>query len=526
MASSQEFSGDEDEWSDEGNVLETAYGDKIDQHLTSRQLTAEQVRALQPLVDGYIGLKGKERTAYVQKAFETVWDGDAIDWTKPTTWPSRAANPRFTYLKMVCELLFDWFEIMAMAIRNFFKERGRVRDVIVRLPGKGRSRLDWTVLGVCGEVYKGVISDLVEEVSGLKPGAKKGWLTEYKRARAAVYYSLTEEERTEVQVLCKQWNRTGIPLSIKKKQYDRNCRRLLRDVAMACLKRYGVYVYFLVVAEPGVDVQTDIIDFSTDLGLGDQLFEDTTVIQSTLARLQSFVHTHAGAGEVRTEGKKQKESKLSKPTAYNPSSEQFRNRNSLAIEEKYFDMANVAKDSRNVLYSIFRYAHANISPRRPGDIEPPWKAISEGRCVDARFFPPGFKPGDVTMAREAQRMELFYHLLKIGYLEFHEYKIRNSDPQPPVPFDRRWWAVQPGQAGFDEFEAAKAKALAARPTYFGNDTVPPPPLNNLDQGTASLAQSGLSREGSADSGPQPGSAELSMSHQLSSNSVQQPGMSS
>ena len=64
---------DERDWVDEideqpitYNIEKNAtYGDHINYNLTARQLTARQLRTLQPLVEGYIGLQGAEMTDYV-----------------------------------------------------------------------------------------------------------------------------------------------------------------------------------------------------------------------------------------------------------------------------------------------------------------------------------------------------------------------------------------------------------------------------------------------------------------------------
>ena len=59
---------------------------------------------------------------------------------------------------------------IAQAVRNYFSEKARIRDVVVKLPGKGKSARDWTPLGVAGVVFHDAISSLTEDVSGLKHG--------------------------------------------------------------------------------------------------------------------------------------------------------------------------------------------------------------------------------------------------------------------------------------------------------------------------------------------------------------------
>lgn len=101
------------------------------------------------------------------------------------------------------------------SVRNFFKERGRIRGAVVKLPGKGRTALDWTPMTVCGEVYKDAIKELIRDMTGLTTSNKRGWIAEYPKARAALFHSLSADERKEVETIALMWNRTGIPASKK-----------------------------------------------------------------------------------------------------------------------------------------------------------------------------------------------------------------------------------------------------------------------------------------------------------------------
>lgn len=102
-------------------------------------------------------------------------------------------------------------------MRNFFKERGRIREVVVKLPGKGKGSLAWTPLTVCSEVYKSAILDMVKDVANVTPSDTDTFLTQYNKAKKAMFYSLSKDQVDEMEKICKQWNRTGIPLKLKKK---------------------------------------------------------------------------------------------------------------------------------------------------------------------------------------------------------------------------------------------------------------------------------------------------------------------
>ena len=101
------------------------------------------------------------------------------------------------------------------AVANIIQEQGRMRGPAVKLPGEKENK--WTEELVCGVVYEDAIKDLVEEMSRLKAGSKDGWIAEYPKARAAIYYTLSDEDREAVGDVCKAWNRGGIPKTVKKK---------------------------------------------------------------------------------------------------------------------------------------------------------------------------------------------------------------------------------------------------------------------------------------------------------------------
>lgn len=157
------------------------------------------------------------------------------------------------------------------AVTNFFKEQGRIRGTFVQRPGHGDS---WTPLKVCGQVYKASINQLISDVTGMAPNDKQ-WLSEYQKARSAVWYSLSDDERQQVELLYEKWTRTGLPKPVKKKyrfrlslrapysvsrrNYDRSCKRELGTLAINNLKNYGVYTFFVVVGEPGLGVKTELL---------------------------------------------------------------------------------------------------------------------------------------------------------------------------------------------------------------------------------------------------------------------------
>ncbi|VDB96080.1 unnamed protein product [Peniophora sp. CBMAI 1063] len=456
----------DDDWVDEDDdepdttVYDKTYGEKAAFHLSTRQLKVGQIRTLQPKVPDYLRTQGSERTSFVQKAFQEIWDGDAVDWAAPSTWPKRRDSQ---------------FRLTYQAVRNFFSERGRVRDVVVKLPGKGRSKTSWTAISVVNQVYRSAIHDLVFDVSGLKPQKKgekepsPGWLTEYNKACVAIYHTLSADERAEMEQLAMQWTRTGIPLYMKKKNYTRSCKKFLLNVADTCLKRYGIYPFFFIVGEPGSDIKANIMDFGRELGLGNQRFEDDTT-SNTLERLQLFVKRNAGMQNVQEQPARKVTAKFKDITSYSIPNERLVGHDELKIDTSDFVFNALASEAKSVLYNMFRYAHANISDRPPAQLDVPWLAIKQGQLLDnKKYFPPDWVHNDVTQAPGARCLEFIHRLRDIGDLCFHHWLVRNGAPREPVEHKYRWWYSENVNSNAPVTtpaeEEARARALAARPVY-------------------------------------------------------------
>ena len=45
------------------------------------------------------------------------------------------------------------------------------------------------------------------------------------------------------------------------RQYLRDCKSLLKTVAIQCLRRFGIYVYFVQVPEPEMELNTEMYAF-------------------------------------------------------------------------------------------------------------------------------------------------------------------------------------------------------------------------------------------------------------------------
>ena len=131
-------------------------------------------------------------------------------WPAASVIPQKLARARASRVTLRTPQL-----TLSQAVKNFFKERSRVRNVVAYLPGK-KAR-EWDAISVCGAVYKSCIFDVVKDVSGLDSRSQHGWLAEYVKARKAVFATLTPEQLQECEKLVTKWNRAGIPLHMKKK---------------------------------------------------------------------------------------------------------------------------------------------------------------------------------------------------------------------------------------------------------------------------------------------------------------------
>ncbi|VDB91627.1 unnamed protein product [Peniophora sp. CBMAI 1063] len=427
--------------------VDPTYGERAPYHIATLTLNASQIQKLEPRIDDYVILDGQERTAFALESFRLVWEGEEIEWEIRSLWPSKAVNPKWHREKQ--------------AVNNFFKERLRMRRTVLRLPGEKKK--SWNEMDVCGDVYEDAIVDLCNELTGLAAGSKDGWIAEYPKARAAIYYSLTDEEREAIQTLCESWNRTGIPKGMKKKKNAKHCKKFLLNCAQKCLQVYGVYPFIFAIGEPGTEIKSKVYDFSRELGLGDEVVEDRTPMDDTLAVFRNHVTTKVGASDPVTKKAKKPARAFDELTCYDFDPKDFMGGDAVRLRQEDWNEEAFFAQRLQLLHAIFRMGHANITSRDPRALQPPWTYLSDGELLDLKHFPEGIKMTDPGKLRDDDKMKVLRHLFfEVGEVCFKAYKLRGTTPRPPVDLEARWWALSPEMAAF---EKAKEKALNARPIY-------------------------------------------------------------
>ncbi|VDC03288.1 unnamed protein product [Peniophora sp. CBMAI 1063] len=497
---------------EEDLVVDETYGEHAPKVLTSNLLTAVQFRALEPLVTDYVTLDGQEKNDFVLKAFCDIWDGEEIQWDLPQLWPSKTSNRRFHVVKQ--------------AVKNFFKEQGRIRDVVVQPLRKGSNKLDWDPLSVCSDVYGHIAAQMVHEVAGIQHGHQY-WLRKYNKANTALYYSLSDGQRTQVEFLANEWNKNGLPKEMKKRKFLRSAKREMFNQAVKNLKLYGIYTWFLYVPEPTVSVPAKFLDFSKELGLGEKRFDpDHTPMKDTLVRLKGFVNDPVGTGEVQAKQTKKTKHAMDEMKGYVIHADDYHNRNCVILRKGAYRSDLLRREAKCAVYYIFNIAHANLSPYHGQELETPWSDIGRtdtdgnGVLIDRKYFPPNFvmKPPYHLSIEEC--LQLLNWLFDIGHIEFHHWKRCNGKPQVPVPENERFWAEHPGDPTDVAFIRARDKALAAAPGPIPDAGVQ---VDNTSRGQtpsasvsasvfASVSASGSASVNARVSGPAPPSGPASMHH--------------
>ncbi|VDC03131.1 unnamed protein product [Peniophora sp. CBMAI 1063] len=414
----------------EDDVDET-YGEHAPKLLTLNLLTAIQFRVLEPLVSQYIVLDGQERAEFVLKAFQDVWDGETIEWDTPVLWPSRTSNKRFH---------------------------------IVHKPGDRKS--EWDPVQACGHVYVDTIHELITEVSGLRHGDQY-WIREYKKARLVLYYSLSDEDRNDLDTLVFEWNKNGLPPEQKRRKFMRSGKKKMLDMAVDNLKNKGVYTFFMIIPEPGVATNAEFVDFSTEMVLGEKRFHPHhTSMTGTLARLLQFVNQSTGLGKVTNKRRKKIKDAMDRLTGYAIRPSDYRGRDGLLLRRADFSPELQKEETKNALYYIFSTAHANISSSYPKYLDVPWTDIaatdSEGN-------------GLLVDGNQAARVELLEWLFTIGELIFHHWKRKNGPRLLPVAHADHYWATTEADSQTAELQRSRDKALNARPCTPTEPTLLPVP---------------------------------------------------
>lgn len=101
-------------------------------------------------------------------------------------------------------------------MRKYFHDKGRVRIGTFELPPEITQKT-WTGEQVAGWLYGAEIKELVRKVTGLVPGRKDGFLSQFMKARRSLYTRLHAEDRRILDAIAARWAVHGPPNYIKKK---------------------------------------------------------------------------------------------------------------------------------------------------------------------------------------------------------------------------------------------------------------------------------------------------------------------
>lgn len=105
---------------------------------------------------------------------------------------------------------------MSQAVSKYFHDKGRVRVGTFEVPPE-IGKQSWNGEQVAGWLYGGEIKELVRKVTGLVPGRRDGFLSQFMKARRSVYRRMCLEDKEVLKSIAARWETFGPPLYIKKK---------------------------------------------------------------------------------------------------------------------------------------------------------------------------------------------------------------------------------------------------------------------------------------------------------------------
>ena len=133
------------------------------------------------------------------------------------------------------------------------------------------SRRRWTVLRVCGVVYREGIDQMILVATGMRPGDRRGYLGQRSRCRTVYFWKLPRQDRKQLFEIAGQWNKRGPPAEQKMKcgvhlflavdsdlilsirrNFARRFRAFIRQVHVTALRDFGQHLVTLSVPEVGM----------------------------------------------------------------------------------------------------------------------------------------------------------------------------------------------------------------------------------------------------------------------------------
>lgn len=184
---------------------------------------------------------------------------------------------------------------------------------------------------MAGWLYGTEIKELVRTVTGLVPGRRDGFLSQFMKARKSVYRRLHKDDRAILEDIARRWSKRGPPNYVKKKyvvnsnvlpcvgltgnrQFQSKFSKAAAAFVNMCLREYGIWPIIFYCGLPGMGIHANMSELCPrhrDNYLRPTSFEalqvksiarrglrDWANVEEVLDIIHDYVHESSGACQI------------------------------------------------------------------------------------------------------------------------------------------------------------------------------------------------------------------------------------
>ncbi|VDC00385.1 unnamed protein product [Peniophora sp. CBMAI 1063] len=237
-------------------------------------LTDQQLLRCREHLETWAALAPKDRDAFAQTVTREVWlmENPDYNWTA-------CGRPAFN-----ADTTYYWTRnrVLLLLSEEGTKDLRHAVDNSERKNWKGQDVFN----AECCDIIK---ESIFEEHPDLRDD-QIGWFSIYRHFKAKVYAKLTAAQKEFFEKRAEDWNKRGVSTEQKEKNAKINLTKWCKGMTHKGVGEFGRYFAFIVLPEPGVDGEPEIIDFFQELGYAKEPLRDWVNWDSLLARLKEYVH--------------------------------------------------------------------------------------------------------------------------------------------------------------------------------------------------------------------------------------------
>ncbi|KZV59728.1 hypothetical protein PENSPDRAFT_694891 [Peniophora sp. CONT] len=237
------------------------------------RLSDMQLLAVRDHIERYAGLKDVEKEDFHNVVARDVWllENDGYNWTEKGEPPNDGTNSYAWTLNRVTKML----------------ETEGTKDL--RKAMNTRELKKWTGEAVFAAECKDAIKAAIYRDHPEADDGDHGFFKHYKTYMSTCYKDLSEDDRAWFEVRAKDWSTWGPSYEVKAENAKNGLAKWLKEVTYKGEHKYGVYMAFVIVPEPGQPGEPRVVDYLRELKYAKEPLSKWVQWDTVTGRLKEYV---------------------------------------------------------------------------------------------------------------------------------------------------------------------------------------------------------------------------------------------